>query len=223
MKGRVLWMGPILVTLLAVSCSHRPTMPSFRIEPCPDIPFYPFEASPDSLRELEETPIIPADTQGGIANFVVRMGNLRWGYEIPPWSRSDIPTRSECPWLFYDWEYRRTTAEEAQHYSFFLIGWETQPSKLETRLYVAKVRSFGIFLEPIVAGECEFWDPDPNRTGEIGEGERCRRAVHIRPEWEPRWMVIFAVRRGVAFVLLPIPFKDMRPVARLEIPPLPQR
>jgi hypothetical protein len=223
MKGRLLWMGPILVTLLAMACFRptEPTEPPFRTEPCPALPSKVSEPTQAQAQALETLPIIPADTQGGIADFIVRVGHLRWAYEYPA---TDKPTRSECPWLFFEWEFRRTTAEEARRAWFFWWFSETFPATLEIRLYLAKVRTAGVFVEPDVIEACEVWDPNPNRTGEVGEGKRCRHFAHVRPEWGPRWLVVFAIRQGVTWWLIfPIPFKDSDPVARVEVPSLPSR
>jgi len=99
MKERVLRMGPILVTLL------RPTEPAFRTEPCPDL-------DPDQrldptfwAERLEKLPTIPADTPVEIGNFTVRVGSLRWTYEyFSSYYRKTV--RSECPWLYHEWEVR---------------------------------------------------------------------------------------------------------------------
>jgi hypothetical protein len=79
MKGRILWMGPLLVTLLAMACFRptEPTEPPFRTEPCPALPSKVSETTQAQAQALETLPIIPADTQGGIADFIVRVGHLR--------------------------------------------------------------------------------------------------------------------------------------------------
>jgi hypothetical protein len=148
-----------------------------------------------------------------IGNFIVRVGNLRWTYEyFDPYTGK--PARSECPWLSFEWEARRKTADEGSVHPLFLTG--TGPATLEIRLYLGISR----FRGPDVAAESEAWDPDPERKGEAGEGYRCRCLVHARPEWDPRWLVIQA-SRGAGGLLLPIPITLSDPIARVEVPPPP--
>jgi hypothetical protein len=194
MKGRILRMGPILVTLL------RPTEPAFRTEPCPDL-------DPDQrldptfwAERLEKLPTIPADTPVEIGNFTVRVGSLRWTYEyFSSYYRKTV--RSECPWLYHEWEVRRTS---------------NKPMMVDTEPDISLYLAIGTWArDEHVAEGCETWDPDPARKGEVGEGKRCRLVIHVRPEWGPRWMVI---SRQVSF--FPTQFEL---IARVEVPPLPPR
>jgi hypothetical protein len=148
-----------------------------------------------------------------IGNFIVRVGNLRWTYEyFDPYTGK--PARSECPWLSFEWEARRKTADEGSVHPLFLTG--TGPATLEIRLYLG----IGRFRGPDVLAESEAWDPDPEQKGEAGEGYRCRCLIHARPEWDPRWLVIQA-SRGAGGLLLPIPITLSDPIARVEVPPPP--
>jgi hypothetical protein len=207
-------MGPILVTLLAMAC-FRPTEPDFWTEPCPNLS--PNERlDPTQAERLEKLPTIPADTPVGIGDFIARVSSLRWVYEYFD-SYTGKPVRSGCPWLSYEWEFRRTTAEQARFNPILLSV--SNPATLGIRLYL----TIGTFRGGApVAEPCETWDPDPNRRGEVGEGQRCRHFAHVRPEWGPRWLVIFVSRTG-GFIFVPIPITDEEPVARVEIPPLPSR
>jgi len=212
MKGRILRMGLILVPLFLATSCFRPTEPDFWTQPCPNLSE---RLDPTQAERLEKLPAIPADTPVGIGNFIARVSSLRWVYEYFD-SYTGKPVRSECPWLSYEWEFQRTTTEQARINLILLSG--SNPARLWIRLYL----TIGAFRGATRAEPCETWDPDPNRNGEVGEGMRCRLLSHVRPEWGPRWLVIFVIRTGGS-ILVPIPITDEEPVARVEIPPLPSR
>ena len=167
---------------------------------------------------LEKLPFIPADTPVEIGDWIVRVGNLRWTYEyFDPYIGK--PVRSECPWLSYEWEFRRIRDEETKAFINPLIplfGSVTKPAWLVTGLYLGIGDYRGGY--PI---EYERWDPNPEREGEEGEGYRCRCLTHVRPEWDPRWLVIRAVREGAGLMIVPVPVTEDHPIARVEVPPPP--
>ena len=218
MKGKSCWMSLVLVAALAAACA-RPTPepafwmptpePAFRKEPCPNLPPHleTPQWKPTKLLEiLEKLPFIPTDTPVEIRNFVVRVGDLRWTYEyFDP--HTGKPVRSECPWLSYEWEFRREQDD--------VIGIPRSPTPLEIDLYLGQINHFRRAVEM----ESEVWDPDPKREGEAGEGFRCRCLVHVRPEWSPRWLVI-SVRHTVHMPPFFTTFQ-WEPIARVEVPPPP--
>jgi hypothetical protein len=107
-----------------------------------------------------------------IGNFIVRVGNLRWTYEyFDPYTGK--PARSECPWLSFEWEARRKTADEGSVHPLFLTG--TGPATLEIRLYLGISR----FRGPDVLAESETWDPDPD-TERGGRGGVSMPLSHPR-------------------------------------------
>ena len=211
MRGKSWWAGLVLVAALTAACARPTPEPAFWMVPCPNLP--PETPQPAPAEALEKLPVIPTDTPVEIGNFIVRVGNLRWTYEyFDPYTGK--PARSECPWLSFEWEARRKTADEGSFNPLFLTG--AGPTTLGIQLYLG----IGHFRGPDVLAEWEAWDPDPERKGEAGEGYRCRCLVHARPEWDPRWLVIQA-SRGAGGLLLPIPITLSDPIARVEVPPPP--
>ncbi|QWK11636.1 MAG: hypothetical protein KNN16_04955 [Thermoflexus hugenholtzii] len=211
MREKGCGIGLVLMAALTAACARPTPEPAFWTVPCPNLP--PETPPPTPAETLEKLPVIPTNTPVEIGNFIVRVGNLRWTYEyFDPYTGK--PARSECPWLSFEWEARRKTADEGSVHPLFLTG--TGPATLEIRLYLG----IGHFRGPDVAAESEAWDPDPERKGEAGEGYRCRCLVHARPEWDPRWLVIQA-SRGAGGLLLPIPITLSDPIARVEVPPPP--
>ena len=212
MKGKSRWTSWVLVATLAAACARPTPEPAFWMEPCPNLP--PETPQPTQVSEiLEKLPFIPADTPVEIGDWIVRVGNLRWTYEYFD-SYTGKPVRSECPWLSFEWEYRRKHADEGSVNPLFLTG--SGPATLGIRLYLG----IDHFRGSDALVDWEAWDPDPERKGEVGEGYRCRCFVHVRPEWSPRWLVIEASRTG-AGLLLPIPITLSDPIARVEVPPPP--
>jgi hypothetical protein len=195
MRGKSCGIGLVLMAALTAACAR----PATKTAPCPPGAAHLDPTTAERLG-LEKLPTIPADTLVEIGNFTVRVGNLRWTYEyFDP--HADKPVRSECPWLAFEWEATRRT-EEARN---------------PTMVWVHQYMAVGFFEVPVALGGCEVWNPNPNRSGEVGEGERCQYFVHVRPEWSPRWLVIWVgpIPPG-PLVGTPITY-----VARVEVPPPP--
>jgi hypothetical protein len=195
MRGKGCGIGLVLMAALTAACAR----PTTKTAPCPPGAAHLDPTTAERLG-LEKLPTIPADTLVEIGNFTVRVGNLRWTYEyFDP--HADKPVRSECPWLAFEWEATRRT-EEARN---------------PTMVWVHQYMAVGFFEVPVALGGCEVWNPNPNRSGEVGEGERCQYFVHVRPEWSPRWLVIWVgpIPPG-PLVGTPITY-----VARVEVPPPP--
>ena len=205
MRGKGCRIGLILMAALTAACARPTPELAFQTEPCPDLdPDQRETLNPTFWTErLEKLPTIPTDTPVEIGNFTVRVGSLRWTYEyFSSYYRKTV--RSECPWLYYEWEVRRAG---------------NKPMMVDTKPDISLYLAIGTWARRVhVAERCETWDPDPARKGEVGEGERCRLVIHVRPEWGPRWMVI---SRQVSF--FPTQFES---IARLEVPsppPAPER
>jgi hypothetical protein len=207
-------LGLALTAALAAACALRAPEPepAFWTEPCPNLP--PETPPPPPAREaLRELPVIPVDTPVEIAGFIVRVGDLRWTYEYFD-SYTGKPVRSECPWLSFEWEFRRQRDDPGQFNPLFLSG--TGPATLGIELDL----DVGLSAPAGYAVEREDWDPDPEQRGEVGEGYRCRCLAHVRPDWGPRWLVISVHRTG-AGLLFPFPITLSDPIARVEVPPPP--
>jgi hypothetical protein len=212
MREKGCGIGLVLMVALTAACARPTPEPAFWTEPCPNLP--PETPQPIQVVEtLERLPLIPTDTPVELSGFIARVGNFRWIYEyFDP--HTGKPVRSECPWLSFEWEVRRKTADKGSVNPLFLTG--TGPAMLETQLYL----DIGHFLGACYPLEQETWDPDPEGKGEEGEGYRYHCLAHVRPEWGPRWLVI-QVSRGAGGLLLPIPITLSDPIARVEVPPPP--
>jgi hypothetical protein len=212
MRGKSCGIGLVLMAALTAACARPTPEPAFWTDPCPNLP--PETPQPiQVVGTLERLPLIPTDTPVELSGFIVRVGNFRWIYEyFDPYIGK--PVRSECPWLSFEWEVRRKTADKGSVNPLFLTG--TGPAMLEARLYL----DIGHFRGACYPLERETWDPDPEGKGEEGEGYRAHCLAHVRPEWGPRWLVI-EVSRTAGGLLLPIPITLSDPIARVEVPPPP--
>ena len=206
MRGKGCGIGLVLMAALMAACARPTPEPAFWTEPCPNLP--PETPQPIQVVEtLERLPLIPTDTPVELSGFIARVGNFRWIYEyFDP--HTGKPVRSECPWLSFEWEVRRKTADKGSVNPLFLTG--TGPAMLETQLYL----DIGHFLGACYPLEQETWDPDPEGKGEEGEGYRYHCLAHVRPEWGPRWLVI---SQTVSFFFS----TRFQSIARLEVPPPP--
>ena len=204
MRGKGCEIGLVLMAALTAACARPTPELAFQTKPCPDLEPHQRETLKPTFwtEHLEKVPTILTDTPLEIGNLTVRVGSLRWTCEyFSSYYRKTF--RSECPWLYYEWEVRKTRN----------IPW-MRDLDMDSELHINLYLAIGTWAPRADAAEgCETWDPDPARKGEVGEGKRCRFVIHVRPEWGPRWLVI---SQTVSF----IPPLFMR-IARVEVPPPP--
>jgi hypothetical protein len=157
MRGKGCGIGLVLMAALTAACARPTPEPAFWTEPCPNLP--PETPQPIQVVEtLERLPLIPTDTPVELSGFIARVGNFRWIYEyFDP--HTGKPVRSECPWLSFEWEVRRKTADKGSVNPLFLTG--TGPAMLEIQLYL----DIGHFLGGVL----------PVGTGDLGPRSRRKR------------------------------------------------